>query len=151
MRKILVLIPLAAGVACASAPTAPAGEFAPTPGDVELAGRCFDLHINGVVATDVRLPGLIELSRQPAPYFVEPGRLAVREAAATEPRAPISWWRPTGESSLELVLGGGFTGYHFSMTHSGSAWVGQGTYFADFGVEPPPDLLLLRLTQQSCP
>ena len=151
MRKILVLMTFAAGFACTSSPTASGPEPSPDPADFDLGAQCFDLHITGVVATDTRLPRVIELSRRPAPYFVEPGRFAVREPAAGEPQAPISWWRPTGSASLELVLGGGYTGYHFAMARAGAAWVGKGTYFADFGQEPAPEQLLLRLTRQSCP
>jgi hypothetical protein len=151
VRKFLVLLCLAGSAACGSSPTDPAPDSSPDPVDFDLGARCFAVRTTGAVAPDARLPGLIELSREPAPYFVEPGRLAVREPAGGELRAPVSWWRPTGKASLELVLGGGFTGYMFSLTRSGAAWVGQGTYFADFGVEPVPEKLALRLTRQSCP
>lgn len=97
------------------------------------------------------LPALIELSREPAPHFVAPGRLAVHEPGAVEPRAPISWWVPRGTVELDLVLGGGYTGYTFALKAEGSGWVGKGTYFADFGIEPTPPSLPARLTPQTCP
>jgi hypothetical protein len=99
----------------------------------------------------VSLPTLIELSREPAPGFVEPGRLAVKEPSVDEARAPISWWAPGAGGSLELVLGGGYTGYSFSLRSVAQrGWVGEGEYFADFGVEPTPARLPVRLTPRSC-
>jgi hypothetical protein len=99
----------------------------------------------------VSLPTLIELSRDPAPGFVEPGRLAVKEPSVAEPRAPISWWAPGAGGSLDLVLGGGYTGYSFSLRSVAQrSWVGEGTYFADFGVEPTPGRLPVGLTPRSC-
>lgn len=150
MRKALVLLTLAATLACGSSPTSPVPDSTPDPA-VDLGAQCFALQTSGTVAPGFILPRLIELTRQPAPNFVEPGRFAVREPGVKEPRAPISWWRPTGSSSLELVLGGGYTGYTFSLTRSGAAWVGPGEYCADVGLEPAPEQLGLRLTRQSCP
>lgn len=151
MRINLVLLTFAVSVACTSSPAAPQPGSPDPASSFDLGAQCFGLDITGVVAPGVTLPGLIELTRQPAPNFVEPGRFAVREPGVKEPRAPISWWRPTGPSTLELVLGGGFTGYHFSVARAGAAWAGQGTYFADFGLEPVPEQLAVRLTRQSCP
>ena len=150
MRKALVLPTLAATLACGSSPTSPVSESTPDPA-VDLSAQCFALEISGAVAPGFSLPHLIELTRQPAPNFIEPGRFVVREPGVEEPRAPISWWMPTGNSSLELVLGGGFTGYTFSLTGTGTGWAGQGEYCADFGLEPPPEQLGLRLIRQSCP
>ena len=150
MRKVLVLLTLAVTLACGSSPTTPIPESTPDPA-VDLSAQCFALEISGTVAPGFSFPQLIELTRQPAPNFIEPGRFAVREPGMKEPRAPISWWTPTGNSSLELVLGGGFTGYTFSLTRSGTGWAGQGEYCADFGLEPPPEQLGLRLIRQSCP
>jgi hypothetical protein len=152
MLKPLVLLFLASTLACASSTTGPVPESTPAPpGSFDLGAHCFRLHLTGVVAPDATLPRLIELTRQPAPYFVEPGRLLVREPGGGEPRAPISWWRPTSASSLELVLGGGYTGYSFSLIRAGAAWEGEGTYWADVGLEPTPDQLGLRLTRETCP
>lgn len=150
MPRMLVLISLAASAACSASTTSPPPEDNPYSGDFDLGGRCFAVHTTGEVAADFVLPRLIELTHRPAPNFLEPGRFAVREPAG-EPRAPISWWQPTGEASIELVLGGGYTGYTFSLTRAGAAWVGQGKYCADVGLEPQPDELTLRLTRQNCP
>ena len=136
-------------MACSSPPDAPSS--APDPA-VNLASQCFTLELGGTPSPDVRLPLVIELSREPAPNFVEPGRLAVREPGAIEPRAPISWWVPRGSDAIELVLGGGYTGYGFDLKSSGrGGWVGQGTYFADFGLEPAPAPLPTRLVPSRCP
>ncbi len=151
MPRILVLISLAAGAACSASTTSPAVESSPGAPGFDPGGRCFAVQTTGEVAPDFVFPRIIQLTREPAPNFVEPGPLAVREPAVREPRAPISWWRPTGEGSIELVLGGGFTGYSFSLTRAGAAWVGQGKYCADFGLEPAPKEVTLRLTRQDCP
>ena len=149
MLKLLVLISLAVVAACTGSPTDPAPESASKPADFDLGGQCFAVHTTGEVADDFILPRLIQLTQRPAPNFVDPGRFAVWEPSG-EPRAPISWWRPTGDSSIELVLGGGYTGYTFSLERAGDAWVGQGKYCSDMGLEPPPDELAVRLTRQNC-
>ncbi|HYF39391.1 MAG TPA: hypothetical protein VD930_06890 [Gemmatimonadales bacterium] len=151
MPKFLVLISVAAAAACSASPTAPLPESSPDAAGFDLAGRCFAVHTTGKVAADFRLPRLIELTQQPAPSFVDPeGRFAVREPAASEPGAPLSWWRPGESGSLELVLSGGFTAYQFSLTRLGAAWVGYGEYCSDMGLEPTPEKLPLRLTAASC-
>ena len=150
MARILVLISLAAIAACSASTTAP-GESSPDADGFNPEGRCFAVHTTGEVAAGFVFPRVIELTREPAPHFVEPGPLAVREPGVREPRVPISWWRPTGDSSIELVLGGGYTGYTFSLARAGDAWVGQGKYCADFGLEPAPKEVALRLTPQDCP
>ncbi len=128
-----------------------------TPGpdpDVALGAipGCYDVILGGTPAPDVSLPKLIALTREPAPLFVDPGRLAVKEPGASEPRAPISWWAPGSGGTLQLVLGGGYTGYSFSLLSAGrGSWSGKGAYFADIGVEPTPAPLPVRLTPRSCP
>jgi hypothetical protein len=137
-------------LACSSPPADPSAAPDPAAGG-DLASTCFTLHLSGTPSPDVALPALVELSREPAPNFVAPGRLAVREPGAAEPRAPISWWIPRGSEGIQLVLGGGFTGYGFKLkSAAGGAWVGQGAYFADFGLEPAPGPLPLRLTPSRC-
>jgi hypothetical protein len=112
---------------------------------------CYGVQLGGEPATDVSLPTLVELSTGPAPLFVEPGRFAVKEPGTLEPRAPISWWAPGSAGSLDLVLGGGYTGYIFTLQPAGGGgWIGNGAYFADFGVEPAPAPLPLQLVTQSC-
>lgn len=145
---VLCIVPLYA--ACSSSLVGPAPGPNPDNG-TGMAAQCFELQAKGSVATDVRLPRLIELTRQPAPNFVEPGRFRVREPAEDTPQAPVSWWSPRGEAALELVLGGGYTGYAFSLQRTEGGWSGVGTYFADFGVEPTPPPLPLDLIPQACP
>ncbi len=112
---------------------------------------CYAVKLQGKPAADVSLPTLIELSREPAAGFVEPGRLAVREPGTSEPRAPISWWVPGAGDSFELVLGGGYTGYSFALrADTRGGWSGAGEYYADFGVLPEPGPLPLQLTPRSC-
>ena len=145
---VLFIVPLYA--ACSPSPAGPAP--APNPDNgLDVVAQCFELQLKGSVATDVRLPRLIELTWQPAPDFVEPGRFKVREPAEDTPQAPLSWWSPRGEVALDLVLGGGYTGYAFSLQRKEGGWSGVGTYFADFGVEPTPAPLPLDLTPQACP
>jgi hypothetical protein len=149
MRPLSVwFVPLA--VACSSPTAAPSTAPDPAPsGDV--SNSCYALHLGGTVSPDVTLPAVIELSREPAPNFVHPGRFAVREPGAAAPRAPISWWIPLSHNAIELVLGGGYTGYTFQLKSAGGGeWAGQGSYFADFGLEPAPGPLPLRLTPSSC-
>jgi hypothetical protein len=147
---LLVLISFILG-ACA----APAAEQTEVPDPNTAPGpldACYALHLGGTLAPDVVLPSIIRLSREAATGFSEPGRLAVIEPGATEPRAPVSWWIPSGSDALQLVLGGGYTGYSFALQSlGGGVWVGQGTYFADFGVQPTPPPLPLRLAPRSCP
>jgi hypothetical protein len=149
-RPLAVLISFVV-IACAS----PAAEqdAAPDPNAVPgLMDDCFTLHLGGTPAPDVTLPAIIQLSRNPAPGLVEPGRLAVIEPGTIKPRAPVSWWVPSGADGLQLVLGGGYTGYSFALKSLGDGvWAGHGTYFADFGVEPTPLSLPLRLGPRSCP
>ncbi len=148
MRPSLVLLALAS-LACGPYPIDPDPA---ADSRADRAGGCYAVQVTGQVAPDVSLPKLIELSSEAAPGFVTPGRLAVREPASASPRAPISWWIPQGSQKLDLVLGGGFTGYSFSLEAvRGGAWEGKGTYFADFGVLPTPEPLTLRLTPIGCP
>jgi hypothetical protein len=148
MRAFLVLLALAT-LACGPYPIDPDPAADPR---AARPGGCYAVQLTGQVAPDVSLPELIELSSEAAPGFVTPGRLAVREPASASPRAPISWWIPQGSQKLDLVLGGGYTGYSFSLGAArGGAWVGEGAYFADFGVEPTPGPLTLRLTPIGCP
>ena len=149
MEKYLVSLILIGTTACAPTPIGPDSSPDP-PSGFDIGSTCFELHLGGKPAPDVTLPQLIELTRQPAPGFVEPGgRLLVREPSGVQ-RAPLSWWMPKGQSALELVLGGGYTGYSFSLERQGSGWAGNGIYFADFGLEPAPLPLPLRLMPQSC-
>jgi hypothetical protein len=151
MHLPLVVLTSFVLTACAS----PAAEQGAAPDPNAALGPlddCFTLQLGGTPAPDVALPGIIRLSRDPAPGFVEPGRLAVIEPGITEPQAPVSWWVPSGANALQLVLGGGYTGYSFALKSlGGGVWAGQGTYFADFGVEPTPPSLPLRLGPRSCP
>jgi hypothetical protein len=158
MRSLMVWF-FALALGCSSRPSGPS--VATDPGSTaapdhapsgDLASTCFTLHLGGTPSPDVALPALIELSREPAPNFVAPGRLAVRQPGAGEPRAPVAWWIPHAGDVIELVLGGGYTGYTFKLKLTGGGkWVGQGTYFADFGVEPAPGPLPLRLAPTQCP
>jgi hypothetical protein len=152
MRHLSVLVASAfLSTACASSPAEPGQPVDPQTGQAEAVG-CFTVHLGGEPSPDVSLPALIQLTTDPAPGFVTPGRLAVREPATSTPRAPISWWVPQGDSALELVLGGGYTGYSFSLTsQSNGSWAGQGTYWADMGLEPAPGPLPLRLIRRACP
>jgi hypothetical protein len=151
MRTPLVLFASMISAACSSAPMA---ESLPAPGADAAAGAipgCYLVVLGGTPAADLSLPTLVELSRDPAPGFVEPGRFAVREPGRSEPRAPISSWAPGTGGTLDLVLGGGYTGYSFSLRSAGrGSWTGEGAYFADFGVEPKPAPLPVRLTRRSC-
>lgn len=152
MRPLLVLFAVLTGVACAS----PVADQNPTPDPNATPGpdsQCYIVQLGGQPAADAAVPALIELTRDPAPAFIAPeGRLAVREPGAREPRAPLSWWAPRGNDKIELVLGGGYTGYRFELEPGGGgSWMGQGTYFADFGVLPAPPPLPLRLTPRRCP
>jgi hypothetical protein len=150
MRTVPVLFAALALSACSS----PVAETISRPDPEAASGAvpgCYSVRLGGVPAEFVRIPAAIELSSGPAPNFVEPGRFAVRELGASEPRAPISWWVPGAGDSIELVLGGGFTGYTFSLHSAGhGSWAGNGKYFADFGVLPEPGPLPLRLTPRGC-
>jgi hypothetical protein len=150
MRVYFVLLATLYSAACASPVAEPAATAEPNTGPSPAAG-CYTVSLGGPVAPDVSLPGVVELLEEPAPGFVEPGRLAVREPGVGQPRAPISWWIPRGEDSIELTLGGGFTGYTFDL-HPASprGWQGEGVYWADMGVLPTPPLLPLRLIPRSC-
>ncbi len=112
---------------------------------------CYTVKPGARPSPDVSLPTLIELSPEPVPWFVDPGPLTVREPGTREPLAPVSSWTPGANGSLELVLGGGYTGYSFSLRQHGRDWIGEGKYFADFGIEPEPARLPVRLTPRSCP
>jgi hypothetical protein len=147
----LVLFAVLSVAACSSPvaePNAtPDPNAAPGPGST-----CYTLHLGGTPAPDVTLPTVIELSRDPAPGFVDQGRFVVREPGVGEPRAPVSWWVPRGAGALELVLGGGFTGYTFDLMQTPEGdWEGEGIYCSDMGVLPAPAPLPVRLTPSSCP
>ena len=150
MRTDVVLFAALALCSCSS----PVSDSQPTPDPDVASGSipgCYAIVLGGKPAADVSLPTLIELSRDPAPGWVDPGRLAVREPGTVEPRAPISWWAPAAGGMLDLVLGGGYTGYSFTLRSlPQGSWTGQGKYFADFGVEPAPGDLPIRLTPRSC-
>jgi hypothetical protein len=152
VRTALVLFTSVIAAACSSSPVA---ESLPSPGADAVAAAipgCYAVELGGTPAADVTLPTLVELSRDPAPGFVKPGRFAVREPGSSEPRAPVSSWAPGTGGMLDLVLGGGFTGYSFTLRSAGQgSWTGEGAYFADFGVEPKPDPLPLRLAPRHCP
>jgi hypothetical protein len=150
MRAPLLLLAVLVSAACSSSLADPDGGPEPDVAPTVVPG-CYALQLGADPSADVTLPSLIELTSEPAPGFVEPGRFTVLEPGATVRKAPISWWRPRGESGLDLVLGGGFTGYTFTLTARGADWVGQGSYCADFGVEPAPGPLPARLTPTSCP
>ena len=151
MRTPLVLLTSLLVSACSS----PVSESLPAP-DPEVAlgsvPGCYSIQLKGTPSRDVSLPTLIELSRDPAPGFVEPGRFAVREPGRSEPRAPISSWAPGRGATLDLSLGGGYTGYNFTLRSAGpGTWEGKGEYFADMGLEPRPGPLPVRLTSRNCP
>ena len=152
MRAPLALFTSIISAACSSSPVA---ESLPSPGADAAAGAipgCYAVGLGGTPAADVSLPALVELTHDPAPGFVDPGRFTVKEPGASQPRAPISWWAPGSDGTLQLVLGGGYTGYSFSLQPAGQgSWSGKGAYFADFGVEPAPAPLPVRLTHRSCP
>jgi hypothetical protein len=148
MRTRLVLFaPIL--LACSS----PVGESLATPEPEASAGSvpgCYSLALDGTPAEFV-LPAAIELSTEPAPGSLDPLRFAVRELGGGEPRAPISSWALDLEGTLELVLGGGFTGYTFSLRPAGDGgWEGIGEYCSDMGVLPEPERLPLRLVRRSC-
>jgi hypothetical protein len=151
MRVPIVLLGMLI-VSCSSSVTETSN-----PADPEVVFRavsgCYRVQTEGPIAADVSLPALIELSEEPAPLFVDPGpRLAVKEPGAREANAPISWWAPGTSGSLDLVLGGGYTGYSFSLQSAGQGvWTGTGSYFADIRLDPNPRPLPLRLTQLPCP
>ena len=151
MRRHVVLFAALLLSACSSSVT----ESSPQP-DPEVAlgsiPGCYAVVPGGSPAGAVSLPALIRLTRDPAQGFVDPGRLAVREPGTSEPLSPLSWWAPGTAGTLQLVLGGGFTGYSFSLRSAGEgSWSGEGAYFADFGIEPEPAPLPIRLTPRSCP
>ena len=150
MRTLPVLVALALS-ACASSPSDPDPPLDPQATPTVAAG-CFALQLTRPPSPDVSLPALIELSHDPAPGWATPEYLAVREPNTLDPVAPVSWWMPHGPTQLELVLGGGYTGYTFSLEAApDGAWVGEGAYCADFGLEPAPPPLPLRLTPVACP
>ena len=150
MARHVVLLAALLTSSCSSSVT----ESTPGPDpDVALGAipGCYAVLLGGTPAPDVSLPALIALTREPAPLFVDPGRLAVKEPGVSEPRAPISWWAPGSGGTLQLVLGGGYTGYSFSLRPAGQgSWSGPGAYFADFGVEPKPAALPVHLTPRNC-
>ena len=149
MRSHLVLLAAALLSSCSSSAT----DSTPVPGpDVSTDGipGCYAVALGGTPERDVYFPTLIELSAEQAPFWVEPGHLLVREPGTAEPVAPVSWWAPGSGGTIQLVLGGGYTGYSFSLRHQQGQWRGQGTYFADFGPEPEPPALPLTLTPWSC-
>jgi hypothetical protein len=148
MRVPLLLL-AACSTACSSLVSEPGGpEPSITP---SIAPGCYALQLGGTPSPDVSLPSLIELSSDPAPGFVEPVRFAVREPGANVRRAPVSSWVPLEAGGLELALGGGYTGYTFILRARGADWVGEGTYCADFGLEPTPPRLPAKLTPTTCP
>jgi hypothetical protein len=150
MRTPLVLFTSILAFGCSSpvADSLPAPEAEPTL--AEISG-CYSVHTGTAPSPDVSLPTLIELSRDTAPGFVTRGRFAVREPGSSEPRAPISSWAPGSEGTLDLSLGGGYTGYNFTLRSAGRGiWTGTGAYFADMGLEPRPGPLPVRLTPRSC-
>ena len=149
MRSHLVLLAAVLLSSCSSSAT----DSTPVPGpDVSTGGipGCYSVVLGGTPADDVYLPTLVELSAEQAPLWVEPGHLQVREPGNAEPVAPLSWWAPGSGGTIQLVLGGGYTGYSFSLRQQQGRWRGTGTYFADFGVEPTPALLPLELSPRSC-
>jgi hypothetical protein len=150
MRPIMVCISVIV-TACASSSADPT----PSPdadANPAIESRCYSVRTRGTLAPDVRLPSLIQLSKDAAPGFVEPGRLEVEEPGADPRLAPISWWVPRGPNAMVLVLGGGYTGYTFDLTSLGQGgWAGRGTYFADFGTEPAPVPLSIHLVPRGCP
>jgi hypothetical protein len=151
MRSHLVLC---AALFLSSCSSSSVTDSSPAPDPDVSAGSvpgCYAVVLGAAPAPDVYLPTLIELTSEPVPFFVEPGPLTVREPATSEPRAPVSWWTPGSGGTIQLVLGGGFTGYSFSLRQEQDGWRGTGNYFADFGVEPQPGPLPLELSPRSCP
>jgi len=151
MRSHLVLFPALLLSACSSSVT----DSTPLPDPDVSTGAipgCYAVVLGGTPEHDVYLPSLIELSAEQAPLWVEPGHLLVREPGNAQPVAPLSWWAPSSGGTIQLVLGGGYTGYSFSLRRAGTgAWVGHGEYFADLGLEPAPGPLPLKLTSAGCP
>jgi hypothetical protein len=136
--------------ACAS-PVAN-GNTSPDPEATAAATGCYAVTTSGTPSFDAPLPGLIQLLDQPAPGFVNTERLAVVEPGPGEPRAPISSWQPNTDGTIELVLGGGYTGYVFTLRRENRVgWKGDGVYFADFQVEPTPPRLPITLRLRICP
>jgi hypothetical protein len=151
MRAPLVLLAALCSAACSSPVADPGGGPEPNLAP-SVAPGCYALQLEGTPSPDVSLPSLIELSSEPAPGFVEPGRFSVGEPRAAVRRAPISWWRLRETGELELALGGGYTGYTFILEAADRGeWVGEGAYCADFGLEPTPPPLPGRLLPTSCP
>jgi hypothetical protein len=150
VNPVVWLAPLALA-ACAS-PAVTGNRSPDSNAAPELNAECYSVRPAATPAADVVLPELIELADEPAPGFTDPTRLAVREPGVAEPKAPISSWRRLGPGTIELALGGGFTGYVFTLRQViEGGWVGDGSYFADFGVEPVPPRLGLTLDPRSCP
>ncbi len=151
MRQHLVLSTALFLSACSSSPVT---ESSPGP-DPEVSASaipgCYAVVLGAAPAPDVYLPTLIELTSEGVPFIIEPGHFTVREPDAAEPRVPVSWWTPGSGGTIQLVLGGGFTGYSFSLRQEQGRWRGPGTYFADFGVQPAPGPLHLELVPASCP
>lgn len=149
MRPHLVLV-AALLSSCSSSVT----ESTLPPGPDEATGAipgCYSVVPGGTPSRDVSLPSFIELTNEPATLFVDPGRFLVKEPGVSQPRAPISWWEPGPDGTLLLVLGGGYTGYGFSLRPAGQgSWSGTGAYFADMGLEPTPGPLPMRLRPRSC-
>ena len=150
MRAPVVLLIALLTSSCSSSVT----ESTPVPDPDVSTGAipgCYSLVLGGRPEHDVYLPTIIELSAEQSPLWVEPGHLTVREPGNTEPRAPFSSWAPVARNGLTLILGGGYTGYIFSLRATGQgSWTGRGTYFADFGPEPEPPALPLTLNPRSC-
>ncbi len=150
MRSHLVLFAAVLLSSCSSSAT----DSTPAPDPEVSTGAipgCYAVVLGGTPEHDVYLPALIELSAEQAPLWVEPGHLLVREPGNAEPVAPLSWWAPGSGGTIQLVLGGGYTGYSFSLRHQQGRWRGDGVYFADFGVQPTPGPLPLELSPRSCP
>jgi hypothetical protein len=150
VRSPLFLLTAVGLAACSSQVTEPSGGPEPNVGPSMVQG-CYALHLGGPSSPDVSLPSLIELSDDPAAGLIEPGRFAVFEPGADVRQAPVSWWLPREAGTIELTLGGGYTGYTFILRAQGMDWVGEGTYCADFGIEPAPPPLPVTLTPTSCP
>lgn len=149
VRALLFLFTALGSAACSSSVAGPSGRPEPNAGP-SIALGCYALQLGGPPSPDVQLPSLIQLSSAPAPGFTEPGRFAVLEPGVGVRQAPISWWLPREDGGLELVLGGGYTGYTFTLRAQGADWIGEGMYYADFGVLPAPPALPARLTRTTC-
>jgi hypothetical protein len=150
MRSHLVLC---AALFLSSCSSSSVTDSSPAPDPDVSAGSapgCYAVVLGAAPAPDVYLPTLIELTSDPVPFFVEPGHFTVREPGTAEPRAPVSSWTAGSTGTIQLVLGGGFTGYSFSLRQEQGGWRGTGTYFADFGVQPMPGPLPLELSPRSC-